>query len=285
MNDHIERPVFAHAEPSDHARKFFTNPSYADSWTHKIHTEKYEEVYRGRFLEGLRVNKGDLILEIGVGEGRNAREVISQGAKYVGLDISRAMLEKAKKRIPEEFLPRIDLIVGDAVSLPFKPASFDRSFSFGTIFFVPNQNQAIEQMISSSRIRVGIEFRNAHNPRVYLYAKTASLLNRSSPILRTLNRTKYFRKVLPLILGRARATKFLDQIETYDSIQPVFGITTGQIRDQTQKNGWSVESLESYSMTTSEIRTVGRGMQGNSGGHLFAPVLIVQAINPHQENR
>src|SRR2546421_313453 len=81
------------------------------------------------------------------GEGRNAAEVISAGATYVGLDISRRMLGKARERIRNGSFKKVDLLVGDALLLPFRSSSFDKSMCFATVFFVPDQRGAIKQIL------------------------------------------------------------------------------------------------------------------------------------------
>jgi len=237
-----------------------------------------------RFLQELRVANGDLVLEIGVGEGRNASELLSEGASYVGLDISGKMVGKARERIGSEFLGKADLLVGDALWLPFKPDCFDKSLCFATMFFVPTQRKAINEILSVSRSRVGIEFRNSLNPRIFLYTRTVTFVNLIQPLLRVLLRTRPFRIILLAALGRDRAERLSSQLLVYDSLQPVFPISVSQIRNEIQKNGWKVESLEAGPMadsdkSSSDIRT----KQSKFG--TFDPVILVQVVSEHHQNR
>src|SRR2546426_7594483 len=118
------------------AEKFFTNPNYAEYWADKIREQGYEESYRREFLQTLHASSGDLILEVGVGEGRNLLDLVPTGVVYVGIDISKEMLRKTRQRIPEQYSKSYDLILADAKWLPFRACSFDKVISFATIFFV-----------------------------------------------------------------------------------------------------------------------------------------------------
>ncbi|MCS6773156.1 MAG: class I SAM-dependent methyltransferase [Anaerolineae bacterium] len=60
------------------------------------------------------------ILEVGVGTGRIARPMIAQGARVVGIDLSRAMMKQMRLAQPDA-----QLIQGDAMRLPFADACFD----------------------------------------------------------------------------------------------------------------------------------------------------------------
>ena len=231
------------------------NPKYADQWSVRVRTGLLEEPYRKDFLQSLRISKGDMVLEVGVGEGRNAAEVISAGATYVGLDISRRMLEKAREGIRNGSFKKVDLLVGDALLLPFRSSSFDKSMCFATVFFVPDQRGAIKQILRVSRSRAGIEFRNSHNPAIFLYKKAVAIVNTLQPMLRSLFRNKSFLKLLSALLGHSKADRLATQLLVYDSLQPVFPSTVREICDETQRNGWIVESLKGYPMLDSHKRT------------------------------
>jgi len=68
------------------------------------------------------------LLEIGCGTGRFAQQLLTRhspdGARYVGLDISWAMLTSARDRLPRTGTP---LVQGDVTAgLPFAAGRFDR---------------------------------------------------------------------------------------------------------------------------------------------------------------
>lgn len=261
---------------SDSSGKFFTNPNYTDFWTARVREEKYEEVYWKGFINNLKATSRDLILEVGVGEGRNASQLLSNGATYVGLDISRTMLNKAREKIREAHFDRVDLVVGDAMSLPFKQQSFDKAISLATIFFVPDQKRAIRELLSVSRTRVGIEFRNSLNPRIFLYAKLVVVVNVARPVLRGLLSARASRRLLSLIVGAKRTDRLAKQLIVYGSLQPVFGLRAREIRQQMENGGWKIESLEGFPMMTLHENDAYFNAQRPTVG-TFDPVLIAYA--------
>jgi ubiquinone/menaquinone biosynthesis C-methylase UbiE len=61
-------------------------------------------------------------LDVGTGTGAGARALAARfdGANVVGIDVSEAMLEEARKHAPE-----LTFVAGDAADLPFDDESFD----------------------------------------------------------------------------------------------------------------------------------------------------------------
>ena len=95
-----------------------------------------------RHNERLRAATGigptDQVLDIGCGAGQTtcdaARAAPSGGA--LGVDVSEAMLERARRRMTEERLSNVTYELGDAQTHRFRPAHFDVVISrFGTMFF------------------------------------------------------------------------------------------------------------------------------------------------------
>ncbi len=64
---------------------------------------------------------GKLILEVGIGTGKN---IPYHNENFIGLDISRRMLERANERL-KKTRKRAELIQGDVEFLPFKDNTFD----------------------------------------------------------------------------------------------------------------------------------------------------------------
>ncbi len=78
-------------------------------WLSEIETE----VMRGLHVEGA------LVLDAGVGTGRNAALLSEKGARVVGIDISPSMLKKARSRVGCE------VVLASAHMLPFRREVFD----------------------------------------------------------------------------------------------------------------------------------------------------------------
>src|SRR5690348_12256315 len=64
---------------------------------------------------------GARLLEIGVGTGRIAIPLAAQGYRYTGVDISTAMMQRLRERLPDSIA--LDLVRADATALPLRDAS------------------------------------------------------------------------------------------------------------------------------------------------------------------
>ncbi|MFW6074798.1 MAG: methyltransferase domain-containing protein, partial [Chloroflexota bacterium] len=83
-----------------------------------------EETYRL-----LEIKPGDAVLDVGCGAGDDVRamaEIVGQTGRAVGLDVSRTMIEAAKRRSEGSALP-VEFVQASAYELPFEDDSFDAS--------------------------------------------------------------------------------------------------------------------------------------------------------------
>lgn len=67
------------------------------------------------------------VLEIGCGDGRDAREIVPRTAEYTGIDISEGLIKLARERLPE-----IEFEVADAVTYEY-PENLDIVFAFASL--------------------------------------------------------------------------------------------------------------------------------------------------------
>jgi SAM-dependent methyltransferase len=67
------------------------------------------------------------VLDLGTGTGIAVRTIAARfpEAEIVGIDLSRAMIEEARRLLPAELRPRVRFDVGDASALPFGDGEFD----------------------------------------------------------------------------------------------------------------------------------------------------------------
>ncbi|MDR2348852.1 MAG: class I SAM-dependent methyltransferase [Bifidobacteriaceae bacterium] len=76
---------------------------------------------------------GAWVLEVGAGAAQGARWAAGRGARVVALDLSRGMLEVARRLNAAASAggpaPAVDLIQADAIALPLAADSFDLAFS------------------------------------------------------------------------------------------------------------------------------------------------------------
>jgi ubiquinone/menaquinone biosynthesis C-methylase UbiE len=90
-----------------------------------------------------------LVLEVGVGSGRNALPLLERvRPQFVGLGLSREMLELAKAKMPS-FRQNFDLILGDAKHLPFMNQIFDAIICMSTMHYFTSQERMLERFSES----------------------------------------------------------------------------------------------------------------------------------------
>jgi len=82
---------------------------------------------RRRSLQLANIKNGEAILEVAPGTGMTFREILkaNPGGRNVGVDITPAMLEKARMKAAQTGLSNYQLLVGDAYNLEFPAGEFD----------------------------------------------------------------------------------------------------------------------------------------------------------------
>jgi ubiquinone/menaquinone biosynthesis C-methylase UbiE len=82
---------------------------------------------RKRALSLAQIKDGEVILEVAVGTGLTFQEIlrVNLHGKNIGVDLTPAMLEKAKSRIGKLGASNYQLFVGDAYHLDFPDHQFD----------------------------------------------------------------------------------------------------------------------------------------------------------------
>lgn len=99
--------------------------------------------YRRRFLESCR---GKKVLEVGCGNGRDARYLLANGIDYRGLDRSFRGLQLCQKMVEAAGL-RGQFVNGDAARLPFPDGEFDLVFSIGVLHHVHDMETACREVV------------------------------------------------------------------------------------------------------------------------------------------
>lgn len=80
---------------------------------------------------------GKRVLEIGLGQGADAEQLIRRGAIYSGVDLTAESVERVKMRCALRDLDHDQIVQGSAVSLPFADETFDMVYSFGVLHHIP----------------------------------------------------------------------------------------------------------------------------------------------------
>jgi len=81
---------------------------------------------------------GKKVLEIGVGQGVEAEQIIRRGGKWSGVDLTSESVSHTRMRLQIRRLPYDSLECGSARALPFPSESFDIVFSHGVLHHIPD---------------------------------------------------------------------------------------------------------------------------------------------------
>lgn len=88
-------------------------------------------------IESLNVRQGEVILEIGPGNGLHIEDIISVGSiNYNAVDISPEMVEVCSTRFQGN--ENVSISLTDGRTLPFPDCLFDKIFTVNTIYFWEN---------------------------------------------------------------------------------------------------------------------------------------------------
>jgi ubiquinone/menaquinone biosynthesis C-methylase UbiE len=103
-------------------------------------------------LQRLSIIEGEAILEIGFGTGdclKQIPELVGPAGKAYGIDISRGMIERTKRRLEKAGLAgTVELCCGDATCLPFNENTFDAVFMSFTleVFDTPDMPKVLAEI-------------------------------------------------------------------------------------------------------------------------------------------
>ena len=93
-------------------------------------------------------------LELGIGTGRIAFPLITQGYTYAGIDLSPAMMARLRAKIaayeiehPEIAPLRVDLREGDSTALPYPDASFDVTLTVHVLHLIENWRKTVDEAL------------------------------------------------------------------------------------------------------------------------------------------
>ena len=101
---------------------------------------------RKAVIEAMDCKPGQRVLEVGVGTGL-ALDLYPEGVNVVGIDVSREMLDKARRRVAKRgFLHVEALLEMDAEAMSFADASFDRIVAMYVLPVVPDPARLLAEL-------------------------------------------------------------------------------------------------------------------------------------------
>lgn len=134
--------------------------------------------YREKAVQALNLHEGDRVVEIGCGTGLNfplLEDAVGSGGAIIGVDLTDAMLEQARKRIDTFGWKNISLIQSDAADFVF-PEGVDGVISTYALTLVPEYDDVIQngsRALKPGRRLVVVDFKM---PAQALSQKLASLM-------------------------------------------------------------------------------------------------------------
>ncbi|WP_088553821.1 class I SAM-dependent methyltransferase [Calderihabitans maritimus] len=152
------------------AELFDKKSSDYDNWYQTPKGRLVDKIEKEAIYGYLKPRASMEILDIGCGTGNFSLELARLGVKVTGIDVSEAMLAKAREKATQEGLA-IKFLRADARKLPFGEASFDAVVSVTALEFVPNLADALQEayrvLKPGGRLVVGLIGGNSAWSRYY----------------------------------------------------------------------------------------------------------------------
>jgi phosphatidylethanolamine/phosphatidyl-N-methylethanolamine N-methyltransferase len=104
-------------------------------------------LHPGRLVarDQMGIQRGDRILEVGVGTGINT-SLYPSHCHITGIDLSVSMLDKARERVARQALTNVRLLEMDAANLTFADDSFDIVYAPYLVSVVPDPVRVVREM-------------------------------------------------------------------------------------------------------------------------------------------
>src|SRR5947207_3388085 len=101
-----------------------------------------------RMLSVLRPSPGSTVLDAGCGTGVHSIRVAKAGFNVKAIDISKAVVEDARRRAAQAGVGQItDFDVADVTQLPFADGQFETIFSWGVLIHVPDIEKGLRELV------------------------------------------------------------------------------------------------------------------------------------------
>ncbi len=141
--------MYSHNYPTAHPLKTLEPNDLLSSLGYIIGFHDW--TYRKKAVDSLQLGKGDQVVEIGCGTGRNfelLEHAVGPGGKIVAVDLSEKMLMYADKRAARHGWSNVELVQSDAITYGF-PDRVDGVLSTYTLVALPEYDRIIERACQS----------------------------------------------------------------------------------------------------------------------------------------
>ena len=96
------------------------------------------------------IGEGAVVVDVGCGAGMDlllAARSVGPGGRAIGIDMTTAMVERARASAQAAGLDQVEVRLGDALSLPVEDASADVVISNGVLNLVPDKPAAYREVL------------------------------------------------------------------------------------------------------------------------------------------
>jgi demethylmenaquinone methyltransferase/2-methoxy-6-polyprenyl-1,4-benzoquinol methylase len=120
--------------------------------------------YRRHGIDALELRRGDTVVEIGCGTGANLADLqkaVGPSGRIIGVDLTDAMLEQARRRATRHGWGNVELIECDAASFEF-PAAVDGVLSTYALTLIESYDEVVRRAaaaLAPGRRMVVVDFK------------------------------------------------------------------------------------------------------------------------------
>src|SRR5690606_18224255 len=96
-----------------------------------------------------RINEGDTVLDLGSGAGNDvfvARSYVGDSGKVIGLDMTEAMIDKARENNSKLGFENVEFVLGEIESMPLENETVNVVLSNCVLNLVPDKKKSFEEI-------------------------------------------------------------------------------------------------------------------------------------------
>jgi ubiquinone/menaquinone biosynthesis C-methylase UbiE len=135
--------------PAGTAREQEASRRHFDRWAGIYSRSRLLSSLQRKAIQELAPRPGDRVLDVACGAGKLVRAVAPQVERAVGVDLSQAMIEKARRATAEEApaeADRIAFAVGSSDDLPFEDGEFSAVITTTAFHHFPDPAGSVREM-------------------------------------------------------------------------------------------------------------------------------------------